>query len=134
MKEYLEQQLKKKAHELVMTTFSVVARLKGQKGPAVSLRKSVSKIPTAIFEGQARDFSEDKFRYFVEARNALFEAKYYLDLLYSEQVITYYSYKNIVTKLELLDKMLVSRIRAIDKYKAKEEYRASIRAEYQIKQ
>lgn len=130
MKEYLEQQLKKKAHELVMTTFRVVARLKGQKGPAVSLRKSVSRIPAAIFEGQAREFSEDKFRYFVEARNALFEAKYYLDLLYSEQAVTYYSYKNLGTKLELLDKMLVSRIRAIDKYKAKEEYKISVRAEY----
>lgn len=130
MKEYLEQQLKKKAHELVMITFRLVARLKGQKGPAISLRKSVSKIPTAIFEGQARQFSEDKFRYFVEARNALFEAKYYLDLLYSEQAITYYSYKNVATKLELLDKMLISRIRAIDKYKAKEEYKVSVRADY----
>lgn len=130
MKEYLEQQLKKKAHELVMATFRLVTRLKGQKGPAISLRKSVSKIPTAIFEGQAREFSEDKFRYFVEARNSLFEAKYYLDLLYSEKVITYYSYKNIITKLELLDKLLVSRIRAIDKHKAKEEYKISIRAEY----
>lgn len=130
MKEYLEQQLKKKAHELVMITFRLVARLKGQKGPAISLRKSVSKIPTAIFEGQAREFSEDKFRYFIEARNALFEAKYYLDLLYSEQAITYYSYKNVATKLDLLDKMLISRIRAIDKYKAKEEYKINVRAEY----
>jgi four helix bundle protein len=130
MKEYLEQQLKKKAHELVMITFRVVARLKGQKGPAISLRKSVSKIPTAIFEGQARDFSEDKFRYFVEARNALFEAKYYLDLLYSEQVVTYYSYKNIATKLDLLDKMLISRIRTLDKHKVRDEYRINVQSEY----
>jgi four helix bundle protein len=130
MKEYLEQQLKKKAHELVMITFRVVARLKGQKGPAISLRKSVSKIPTAIFEGQSRDFSEDKFRYFVEARNALFEAKYYLDLLYSEQVVTYYSYKNIATKLDLLDKMLISRIRTLDKHKVRDEYRINVQSEY----
>ncbi len=130
MKEYLEQQLKKKAHELVMVTFRLVSRLKGQKGPAVSLRRSVAKIPTSIFEGQARDFSEDKLRYFTEARNALFEAKYYLDLLYSEQAITYYSYKNVATRVELLDKLLVSRIRAIDKHKARDEYRISIRSEY----
>lgn len=130
MREYLEQQLKKKAHELVMTTFRVVTRVKGNKGPAISLRKTVSKIPAAIFEGQSREFTEDKLKYFIEARNAIFEAKYYLDLLYTDDSVSYYAYKNIDTKIDLLDKMLVSRIRAVDKRKAKEEYRVSIRTNY----
>lgn len=130
MREYLEQQLKKKAHELVMITFRVVARAKGSRGLAVSLRKSVGKIPTAIFDAQSRDFTEDKLKYFIEARNAIFEAKYYLDLLYRESSISYYGYRNVSTKIDLLDKMLVSRIRAIDKRKAKEEYKISIRANY----
>jgi four helix bundle protein len=130
MREYLEQQLKKKAHELVMITFKVVSKIKGNKGPAVSLRKIVGKIPIAIFEAQARDFNEDKLKYLIEARNHIFESKYYLDLLYSDNSISYYAYKNIGSKIELLDKMLVSRTRAIDKRKAKEEYKVSIRSNY----
>ncbi len=130
MKEYLEQQLKKKAHELVMTVFRVISRVRGNKGPAISLRKSVSRIPTAIFEGQSREFNEDKLKYFIEARNAVFEAKYYADLLYSEKAISYYSYQKITTKIDLIDKMLVSRIRVIDKRSLKEEYRANARANY----
>ncbi len=128
MKEYLEQQLKKKAHELVMATFRVVSRVRGSKGPAISLRKTVGKIPVSIFEAQSRDFSEDKLRYFLEARNTIFEASYYLDILYNDNSISYYGYKNVKTKIELLDKILVSRIRAIDKRKAKEEYKVSIRS------
>jgi four helix bundle protein len=130
MKEYLEQQLKKKAHELVMLTFRVVARAKGQKGAAISLRQTVSKIPVGIFEGQARDFDEDKIRYFSGARSAVFEARYYLDLLYNGQAITYYSYRQIASRLDLLDKVLVSRITSIDKRAAKEQYKNSIRARY----
>lgn len=130
MREYLEQQLKKKAHELVMITFRVVSKVKGNTGPAISLRKTVSKIPASIFEGQSREFTEDKMKYFIEARNAIFESRYYLDLLYNEGSITYYAYKNIGTKIDLLDKMLVSRIRAIDKRKARDEYKVSIRTNY----
>lgn len=130
MREYLEQQLKKKAHELVMITFRVISKIKGNKGPAVSLRKTVGKIPIAIFEGQSRDFTEDKLKYFIEARNSVFESKYYLDLLYNDSSISYYAYKNIGSKIDLLDKMLVSRIRAIDKKKAKNEYKVSIRTNY----
>lgn len=130
MREYLEQQLKKKAHELVMATFKVVSKIKGNKGPATSLRKTIGKVPIAIFEAQGRDFNEDKLRYFTEARNSIFESKYYLDLLYSEGSISYYAHKNIGSKIDLLDKMLVSRIRAIDKRKAKEEYKVSIRTNY----
>lgn len=130
MKEYLEQQLKKKAHELVMTVFRVASRAKGNKGAALSLRQTVGKIPVAIFEGQSREFDEDKVRYFSEARNAVFEARYYLDLLYKGQGITYYSYHQSASRLDLLDKMLVSRLRAVDKRKAKNQYRVSIREKY----
>jgi four helix bundle protein len=130
MKEYLEQQLKKKAHELVMITFRVVARAKGQKGAAISLRQTVSKIPAAIFEGQAREFGEDKIRYFSGARSAVFEARYYLDLLQNGPAITYYSYRQIASRLDLLDKVLVARITSIDKREAKAEYKTSIKARY----
>lgn len=130
MKEYLEQQLKKKAHELVMIVFRVAARAKGNKGPVILLRKAAGKIPTAIFEGQSRVFDEDKLRYFSEARNALFEAKYYLDLLYNKDSISYYSYKQVLTKTDLLDKLLVSRIRAVDKKKAKDQYRIAMTQRY----
>lgn len=130
MREYLEQQLKKKAHELVMIVFKTVQRAKGQKGPALSLRKVVSKIPAAIFEGQSREFEEDKARYFTSARNAVFEAKYYLDVLYNNQAISYYAYQKCKSKTDLLDKLLVSRIRSIDKRKAKTEYKFSIRPKY----
>jgi four helix bundle protein len=130
MKEYLEQQLKKKAHELVMAVFRVASRAKGNKGAALSLRQTVSKIPVAIFEGQAREFDEDKVKYFSEARNAVFEARYYLDLLYNGQGITYYSYHQCSGKLDLLDKMLVSRLHAVDKRKARSQYRVSIREKY----
>ncbi|MDD3480930.1 MAG: four helix bundle protein [Patescibacteria group bacterium] len=130
MKEYLEQQLKKKAHELVMTTFKVVSRIKGHKGPAISLRKVVGKIPAAIFEGQSREYAEDKLKYFFNARNAIFEAKYYTDLLYNDGAISYYSYQKLTSKIELLDKMLVSRIRALDKKKAGDEYKVNVRARY----
>ncbi len=131
MKEYLEQQLKKKAHELVMVVFAVVSRIKGNKGPAISLRKVVSKIPTSIFEGQAREFQEDKLKYFIEARGAIFEARYYLDILYSDENISYYSYQKCTTKVDLLDKMLISRIRSIDKREAKDQYKLSIRANFE---
>lgn len=131
MKEYLEQQLKKKAHELVIVVFKTVQRARGQKGPALSLRKIVSKIPAAIFEGQARDFEEDKARYFTNARNAVFEAKYYLDILYNNQAISYYAYRQCGSKLDLLDKLLASRIRSIDKRKAKTQYKFSVREKYQ---
>lgn len=130
MKEYLEQQLKKKAHELVMTVFRIASRAKGNKGPALSLRQTVSKIPTAIFEGQAREFDEDKIRYFSETRGAIFEAKYYLDLLYKGKGISYYSYHLCSSRLDLLDKVLVSRIRAIDKRKAKTQYRVVMNEKY----
>ena len=130
MKEYLEQQLKKKAHELVMLTFRAVARAKGQKGAAISLRQTVSKIPVAIFEGQARDFDEDKIRYFSGARSSVFEARYYLDLLYNNQAITYYSYRQIASRLDLLDKVLVSRITSIDKVQARAQYKNSIKTRY----
>lgn len=130
MKEYLEQQLKKKAHELVMLTFRAVARAKGQKGAAISLRQTVSKIPVAIFEGQARDFDEDKIRYFSGARSSVFEARYYLDLLYNNQAITYYSYRQIASRLDLLDKVLVSRITSIDKVQARSQYKNSIKTRY----
>jgi four helix bundle protein len=130
MKEYLEQQLKKKAHELVMLTFRAVARAKGQKGAAISLRQTVSKIPVAIFEGQARDFDEDKIRYFSGARSAVFEARYYLDLLYNNQAITYYSYRQIASRLDLLDKVLVSRINSIDKVQAKAQYKNSLKTRH----
>lgn len=128
MKEYLEQQLKKKAHELVMTVFRVAGRAKKNKNAAVSLRQTISKIPAAIFEGQARDFDEDKLRYFSATRNSIFEARYYLDLLYSDRAISYYSYNQVASKLNLLDKMVVSRIRSLDKHVAKEHYNISIRA------
>lgn len=128
MKEYIEQQLKKKAHEIVMTAFRVVSRAKGNKGAAVSLRQTVSKIPVAVFEGQSRDFDEDKIRFFSTARNSVFEARYYLDILYSGGSISYYSYKQVASKLDLFDKMIVSRIRSIDKRKAKEQYKISIRS------
>lgn len=131
MKEYLEQQLKKKSHELVMVVFSVVSRIKGNTGPAISLRKVVSKIPTSIFEGQAREFQEDKLKYFIEARNAIFEARYYLDILYRDGSVSYYSYQKCSSKVDLLDKMLVSRIRSIDKREAKDQYKLSIRANYE---
>ena len=130
MKEYLEQQLKKKAHELVMITFRIVARSKGQKGAAISLRQTVAKIPMSIFEGQARDFDEDKIRYFSGARSAVFEARYYLDILYNGEAITYYSYRQVASRLDLLDKVLVSRVTSIDKRKAKDQYRSSIKARY----
>lgn len=130
MREYLEQQLKKKAHEIVMVIFSVVSRVKGNKGPAISLRKVVSKIPTSIFEGQARDFQEDKLKYFIEARSAIFEARYYLDILYRDGSVSYYSYQKCMRKIDLLDKMLVSRIRSIDKREAKDQYKLSIRTKY----
>lgn len=127
MKEYLEQQLKKKAHELVMIVFRVSNRARKSKDAAVSLRQIVSKIPVAIFEGQSRDFDEDKLRYFSAARNSVFEARYYLDLLYSGGAITYYSYKQVASRLSLLDKMIVARIRALDKKSAREHYNISIR-------
>lgn len=130
MKEYLEQQLKKKAHELVMTIFRVAQRAKGNKGPVISLRKLAAKVPMAIFEGQARDFDEDKLKYFTEARSALFETRYYLDLLYNDQSITYYSYKQASSRIDLLDKLLVSRIRSVDKKKARAQYRVSITQRY----
>lgn len=130
MKEYLEQQLKKKAHELVMTVFKTVQRVRGQKGPALSLRKIASKIPAAIFEGQSREFEEDKARYFTNARNSVFEAKYYLDILYNGEAISYYAYRQCRSKLDLLDKLLASRIRSIDKRKAKTQYKFSIREKY----
>jgi len=130
MREYIEQQLKKKAHELVMAVFRVASKIKIQKSAAFSLRKAVSKIPAAIFEGQSREFEEDKVRYFNNARSAMFEARYYLDLLYSDRTISYYAYRQCVSKIDLLDKMLVSRIRSIDKRKAKEQYKVSIRTKY----
>lgn len=130
MKEYLEQQLKKKAHEIVMFAYRVATRAKGAKAAALSLKKSASKIPLAIFEGQARVFDEDKVRYFSEARNALFEVRYYLDVLYKEKSVSYYSYGQLNSRLDLLDKMLVARIGAVDKRKAKGQYKATIRARY----
>lgn len=130
MKEYLEQQLKKKAHELVMAVFKAVGKAKGNQGTVFSLRRTVGKIPVAIFEGQERDFDEDKIRYFSNARSALFEARYYLDLLYSNKGITYYSYRQLVGRFDLLDKVLVSRIRAIDKKKAKAQYKIAIHQRY----
>lgn len=132
MREYLEQQLKKKAHELVMMTFKVASRVKGNKGPVMSLRKSVSKIPVAIFEGQSRDFDEDKVRYFSEGRNSLFETRYYLDLLYKNSAISYYSYHQCASRLDLLDKLLVSRISSVDKRKAKAQYRAVFKSNINI--
>lgn len=130
MKEYLEQQLKKKAHELVMAIFRVAARAHGRKGEVLSLRQNIAKIPVAIFEGQSRQFDEDKIRYFVGARNSIFEARYYLDLLYSGKAISYYSYQKCASRMDLLDKLLVSRIRSIDKRKAKEQYQVSIKTRY----
>jgi four helix bundle protein len=130
MREYLEQQLKKKAHEVVMFTYRVANRAKGARAAVMALRKSASKIPVSIFEGQARDFDEDKIRYFAEARSALFEVRYYLDILYREKAISYYSYTQVNSRLELLDKLLVSRISAVDKRKAKSQYRTVIKARY----
>jgi len=130
MKEYLEQQLKKKAHELVVSAYRVVSRIRGQKGAVFSLRQNVSKIPVAIFEAQDRQFDEDKVRYFSAARNALFETRYYLDFLYNAKSISYYSYRQVASKLELLDKMLVSRVTSIDKRKARSQYKISIREKF----
>lgn len=130
MHEYIEQQLKKKAHELVIAIFRVASKIKIQKSAAFSLRKAVGKIPTAIFEGQSRDFEEDKIRYFNTARSAIYEARYYLDMLYADKTISYYAYHQCVSKIDLLDKLLVSRIRSIDKRKAKEQYKVSIRTKY----
>lgn len=130
MKEYLEQQLKKKAHELVLAIFKVANRAKGNKAPVISLRKASSQIPTSIFEGQSRYFDEDKLKYFTEARNSLFETRYYLDLLYNNGSVSYYSYKQLRTKIDLLDKLLVSRIKGVDKKKAKAQYRLSINERY----
>jgi four helix bundle protein len=115
MKEYLELQLKKKAHEIVMLAFRISSRARGNKVAALSLRKSAGKIPISVFEGQSRTFPEDKIKYFTEARNAAFEARYYLDLLYSSKNISYYSYKMITSRIDLLDKLIVSRLSAVDK-------------------
>lgn len=132
MKEYLELQLKKKAHELVMLAFKVVSRAKGNKGAALSLRQTVSKIPVAVFEGQSRDFDEDKIKYFSMARSAAFEARYYLDLLYKGKGISYYSYRELSSRLNLFDKVLVSRIQSIDKRKAKDQYRVTIKERFML--
>lgn len=130
MKEYLEQQLKKKAHELIVATYKVAARVKGQKGAVFSLRQNVSKIPVAIFEAQDRQFDEDKIKYFSGARNSLFEARYYLDFLYNVRGISYYSYRQVAARMELLDKILVSRVTSIDKRKARDQYKVVIREKF----
>ncbi len=130
MKEYLEQQLKKKAHELIVTAYKVAAKVKGQKGAVFSLRQNVSKIPVAIFEAQDRQFDEDKIKYFSGARNSLFEARYYLDFLYNARGISYYSYRQVATRMELLDKILVSRVTSIDKRKARDQYKVVIREKF----
>lgn len=130
MKEYLEQQLKKKAHELIVAAYKVAAKVKGQKGAVFSLRQNVSKIPVAIFEAQDRQFDEDKIKYFSGARNSLFEARYYLDFLYNAHAVSYYSYRQVAAKMELLDKILVSRVTSIDKRKAHEQYKVVIREKF----
>lgn len=130
MKEYLEQQLKKKAHELVMIIYRVASRVRGQKGPIFSLRQNVSRIPITVFEAQDRQFDEDKIKYLSAARNYLFEVRYYTDLLYSTKSITYYSYRLITAKVNLLDKLIASRINSIDRQRAKQQHKIAIREKY----
>lgn len=132
MKEYLEQQLKQKAHELMILTLKVVGRVKKNRDLALTLRRIISRIPAAIFEGQSRDFPEDKLKYFLEARNAVFEAKYYLDLLYNNEAISYYSYQRLANRITLLDKILFSRIRSIDKREKVRDHKLSIRTKYYL--
>jgi len=49
MKEYLEIQLKKRVHELVMIAYRVLGRIPGHKGTVMSLRKAISKVPVFVF-------------------------------------------------------------------------------------
>jgi len=130
MREYLELQLKKKSHEIVITVYRFSLKINGNKKLVKSLENAVKKIPASIFEAQRIKTKEDRLHHLNIAMGATLETRHYIEILYREKSISYYSYKNIFTKIELLEKMLASRIRAIDKSKSKEEYRISIRTNY----
>jgi len=51
-------------------------------------------------------------------------------MLYKHKAISYYSYKQLEGRLNLIDKIIVSRIQSIDKRKARAQYKISIREKY----
>lgn len=113
MNDYIEIQVRKKAHELVLMIFRNRAFPKLENKFVIKMKDAASSIPAELFEAHACYNGNEKIKYFLRARGFLFEVKYYAELLYSMKLITNYNRKNIVFRVNLLDKLLLSMLKGL---------------------
>lgn len=111
MREYVEIQARKKAHELVLLIFKDAAISKIRSKVATKLKDAASTIAAELFEAHGRYTLEEKVKYLSKARGYLYEVRYYIELLNDLEKITPKSKRSYFTKIDLLDKLLLSMIK-----------------------
>lgn len=111
MGNYVEIQSRRKAHEIVLLVHRLVCQSKLKGKDIEKLKNSSSNAAAELFEAHGRIFEDEKIRHISRSRGYLYEAKYYINLLNEIGRINKYVKRNILLKIDLLDKLLISMIR-----------------------
>jgi len=110
MQNYIEIQSRKKSHELALMVYRNL-NLNSRNKIFSKIKTSADSIPAELFEAHGRLFDDEKLKHVSSARGYLFEVKYYVNLLSDLGKINRYIKRQMVLKIDLLDKLLLSMIR-----------------------
>lgn len=111
MGNYVEIQSRRKAHEIVLLVHRLVCQSKLKGKDIEKLKNSSSNVAAELYEAHGRIFEDEKIKHISKSRGYLYEAKYYINLLNDIGRINRYVKKDMVLKIDLLDKLLISMIR-----------------------
>lgn len=125
MYEYIEIQLRKKAHELVLLIYK--DKVLGDLNDKVveKLKDAISSVPAEIFEAHGRYSDAEKIRFLSKARGYLYESRYYLELLRDLKKISKASASRFISKVDLLDKLILSMIKDSRRERSSERTRVN---------
>lgn len=112
MKDYVEIQSRRKAHELVLMIYMSLGLANPRNKAYMKLKDSVDSIPAELYEAHGRLFEDEKLKHISRARGHLYEVKYYIDFLTELGKMNRYVKRQTILKVELLDKLLLSMIRS----------------------
>lgn len=115
MKGYIEIQARRKAHELVVLAYRTLKTMKNNKN-SESLKNSLSSLAAELYEAHGRLFDDEKIKHISKSRGYLYESKYYLNLLTEIGKLNKYTKNQLILKIDLLDKLLISMIKDRERY------------------
>jgi len=111
MRDYIEIQARKKAHELVLLVFKDKGLNSMKSRIANKLKDAVSNVPAELFEAHVRFTDIEKIKYVLRARENLQEIRYYVGLLKDLKEISAICRNKYFLKIDLLDKLLIIMIK-----------------------